>query len=72
MNRRCTGASDRASATWDSPTMGVHVYDGLNCLCNHSMSFGIPFYRQRTGRRIRQRLLRGQVLQQQHGALHVA
>jgi hypothetical protein len=26
----------------------VHEYDGLRCLCNHGVSFAIPFHRPRT------------------------
>ena len=40
--------------------MEVDNYDGLRRICNHIVFSAIPFYRQRTGCRIRQRLLRGQ------------
>src|ERR1700756_1394091 len=60
----------------DSLTMEVrvefHIYDALHRLCEYLCFFAIPFYRQRTRYRIRERLLRGKVLRKQHGPVYVS
>jgi hypothetical protein len=55
-----------SAATIGSP----HGYDGLRHLCEDLMFSTTLYYRQRKRYGIRARLLRGQILRQQHGTLY--